>query len=498
MTHRMSAQRLWHPRGVADVDVLIIGAGLSGIGAACHLTRERSETTYLIVEARDALGGTWDLFRYPGVRSDSDMFTYGYSFRPWPGPRSIASGDAILSYLQDTAQKYDLHGHIRLGHRVISAAWSSTQAQWTVQIEQTATDEMLRMTARFLWGNTGYYRYDHGHTADIPGLDQFAGDTIHPQHWPTDFDPTGKRIVVIGSGATAITLVPELARSAEHVTMLQRTPSYVASLPANDPLAQRLDGRVPSVVASKIVRAQNIVTAQATYRLSRASPKLLKKILRDNAAKHLPQDYDVQEAFEPAYDPWDQRLCVTPDHQLFDAISTGNAEVITSTIDKGVPDGVRLHDGRRIEADAIVTATGLEVLVLGGITFTVDDTPVDPADCLLYRGMMLSGLPNLAMSLGYTVASWTLESDLTAAHVCRLLAHMDRHGYRSVTPTLPPAAAQWDLAPPIDYSSGYIVRARAKLPSQGPVEPWRVSKRYLHDVLRLRVRSVSDPALRFT
>ncbi len=478
------------------VDVLVVGAGLSGIGAACHLSAELPHTSYLVLEARDAVGGTWDLFRYPGVRSDSDMATFGYGFRPWRSTRSLADGPSILRYLQDTARERGVLEHVRLGHRVVSAAWSSPQARWTVQVDR-ADGERREMTCRFLYCNTGYYRYDHGHTPDLPGLGEFTGPVVHPQQWPADLEWAGRRVVVIGSGATAVTLVPELARTAGHVTMLQRTPTYVFSVPSTDALAERLSRRLPPTLAFGLVRARNAVRAEAVYRLTRVAPGVVRSRLRRAAAAHLPPGYDVAADFEPDYDPWDQRLCAALDGDLFAAVSTGSAEVVTGTIERVLPHDIRLTDGRELPADVVVTATGLELLALGGIALSVDGRPVDPADCLTYRGMMLSGVPNLAFTIGYTTASWTLRSDLVATHVCRMLRHLGARGARVVTPVLPARASSWERAPLIGFSSGYVLRGRALMPQQGPRAPWRLHQSYLRDLLTLRLGRVATSALRF-
>ena len=483
--------------GTTHVDVLVVGAGLSGIGAACHLTRELPRTSYLVLEARDAVGGTWDLFRYPGVRSDSDMATFGYGFRPWRSTRSLADGPSILRYLQDTAREHGVLDHVRLGHRVVSAAWSSPESRWTVRVER-ADGTRLELTCRFLYCNTGYYRYDHGHTPDIPGLGDFAGPVVHPQQWPAGLDWSGRRALVVGSGATAVTLVPELARTgAAHVTMLQRTPTYVFSVPPTDAFAERLSRRLPPSVATGLLRAKNVLRGEATYRLTRVAPGAVRALLRRSAASHLPPGYDVAADFEPDYDPWDQRLCAAQDGDLFAVISDGSADVVTGTIETVLPHGIRLDDGRELQADILVTATGLDLLAFGGIELSVDGAAVDPADCLTYRGMMLSGVPNLAFTIGYTTASWTLRADLVATHVCRLLRHLGRCGHTVVTPTLPAGASDWDPAPLIGFSSGYVLRGRALMPQQGPRAPWRLHQSYLRELVALRLGRVATAALRF-
>jgi monooxygenase len=497
--HRVGVQQqagAQQQAAVTHVDVLVVGAGLSGIGAACHLARELPRTSYLVLEARDAVGGTWDLFRYPGVRSDSDMATFGYGFHPWRGTQSLADGPSILRYLQDTAREHGVLEHVRLGHRVVSAAWSSQDTRWTVHVER-ADGERLETTCRFLFCNTGYYRYDHGHTPDIPGLDDFAGPVVHPQQWPADLDWSGRRVVVVGSGATAVTLVPELARTAAHVTMLQRTPTYVFSVPPTDALAERLSRRLPPPVASSVVRVKNALRGEVVYRLTRVAPGVVRSVLRRDAARHLPPGYDVAADFEPDYDPWDQRLCAAPDGDLFAAVREGSAEVVTGTIERVLPHGIRLHDGREVPADIVVTATGLDLLAFGGIALSVDGTPVDPAGCLTYRGMMLSEVPNLAFTIGYTTASWTLRADLVATHVCRMLQHLGRRGHTVVTPVLPAGASAWQRDPLIGFSSGYVLRGRALMPQQGPRAPWRLHQSYLRDLVTLRLGRVATSALRF-
>ena len=487
-----------YPRTDVDVDVLIIGAGLSGIGAACHLRREAPWATYLVLEAREAIGGTWDLFRYPGVRSDSDMYTFGYSFRPWTGDRSLADGASIRQYIQDTADEYGVPENIRFGHRAISADWSSQDQRWTVRVEASPAEQRQTsvLTCAFLFANTGYYRYDEGYTPPLPGLADFAGTLVHPQHWPTDLDVTGKRVIVIGSGATAITLVPTLAETAEHVVMLQRTPTYVAARPARDKVAGFLSGHLPAQVSTPIVRWKNILTSVGTYELSRRSPALMKGLLRKWAAAELPEGYDVQAAFEPSYDPWDQRLCLAQDGDLFHAVAGGRAEIVTGRIDTILPDGIRLTSGDVLPADVIVTATGLTVLMLGGMTATIDGRTVDYGSLVAYKGMMFSGVPNFALTIGYANASWTLKADLVASYVCRLLNHLRDEQYASVAPVLPDGAGDWERVPLIDLQAGYVLRSLPDLPAQGPKPPWRMYQNYPRDVALMRYARL-DGALRF-
>jgi monooxygenase len=477
------------------VDVLIVGAGLSGIGAACHLKQRCPDRTFTIIEARGAIGGTWDLFRYPGIRSDSDMFTLGYSFRPWTRPESIAEGTAIRAYIQDTAREHGVADSIRFHHRVESATWSSEQARWTVRARRTDTSEPVVVTCSFLFACTGYYRYDEGYTPQFPGTERFAGRIVHPQHWPEDLDHTGKRVVVIGSGATAVTLVPAMAEKAAHVTMLQRSPSYVVSLPSTDPIADSLRRRLPAKAAYPLARWKNVLLGMVSFQLSRRAPGVMKALLRKGAVAKLPEGYDVQTHFGPRYNPWDQRLCVAPDGNLFDAISSGRVSVVTDQIDTFTEGGVRLASGAELAADVIVTATGLNLLAIGGLTLNVDGVDVDLGRTVAYKGVMLSGIPNFAMTIGYTNASWTLRADLICGYVCRLLNHMDRRGYQVCTPVAPPSA---ELAPLINLTSGYVRRGSDAMPKQGSSAPWRVYQNYLRDVRMLRRGPVQDEGVRFS
>ncbi|MFY1682561.1 flavin-containing monooxygenase [Micromonospora sp. WMMD730] len=477
------------------VDVLIVGAGLSGVGAACHLRRTCPDTTYAVVEARDAIGGTWDLFRYPGIRSDSDMFTLGYVFRPWTAPQAIADGDTILRYVRETAREYGVEEHIRFRHRVRRAEWDSTTARWTVHVHRDDTADDIVLTCGFLFSCTGYYRYDAGYTPDFPDVGRYTGRLVHPQHWPDDLDHTGRRVVVIGSGATAVTLVPALARRAGHVTMLQRSPTYVIALPARDRLADVLRRRLPARAAHRLVRAKNVLFGTVNYQLARRAPRTVRAFLRRAAKGRLPAGYDVDRHFSPRYDPWDQRLCVAPDGDLFDALSTGRASVVTDTVDAFTPDGVRLGSGAELPADIVVTATGLQLLALGGMTLTVDGVDVDLGATVAYKGMMLSGVPNFALTIGYTNASWTLKADLVATYVCRLLRHLDATGQQVVTPVAPPDG---DLSPLIDLRSGYVLRSVDTLPRQGARAPWRLHQNYPRDVVLMKHGRLVDEGVRFS
>jgi monooxygenase len=474
-------------------DVIIVGAGLSGIGAACHLRREFPGRSLAILEGRAAVGGTWDLFRYPGVRSDSDMFTLGYSFRPWEGADAIADGSSILRYIEDTAREFAVAGHIRLNHRVTTAAWDSEAAQWTVTAHRPDIGEDVTMTARFLWVCTGYYRYDEGFTPKFPGADQFEGPLVHPQHWPEDLDYAGKRVVVIGSGATAVTLVPSMATSAGHVTMLQRSPTYIAVAPRRDRFAGLLHRVLPKSLAHTAIRWRNTLLDLAIFQVSRRRPGLIKSLMRRETVKQLPAGYDVEKHFTPTYDPWDQRVCLAPDGDLFAAIRDGRASVVTDVVDTFTPDGIRLKSGQEIAADVVVTATGLTMLALGGMEVSVDGGPIDMASTVSYKGMMVSGVPNFFWTLGYTNASWTLKADLISRYVCRLMDHMDGNGHSSVTP-LPPADGE--LAPLMDLTSGYVRRGIGQFPRQGTVVPWRQQQNYLRD-LRLLTRGPVDDHVLF-
>jgi monooxygenase len=478
------------------LDVLIVGAGLSGIGAACHLRRNCPQKSFAIAEAREASGGTWDLFRYPGIRSDSDMFTLGYAFRPWREAEAIADGPSILSYIRETARDGGVEGAIRYNRRVVRASWSSIEARWTVELECADTGASETLTCGFLFANTGYYRYDEGYTPELEGSERFAGQIVHPQHWPEDLDYTGKRVVVIGSGATAVTLIPAMAERAAHVTMLQRSPSYVVSLPAGDPIADALRAVLPARIAYPIVRAKNVIVQSIVYKLCRAAPRLMKALLRRGVAGRLPAGYDVDTHFKPRYEPWDQRLCLVPDGDLFEAISSGRATVVTDRISSFTEHGLLLASGTELEADVVVTATGLNLLVLGGMSIAVDGREIQLSQTVGYKGMMLSGVPNLALTLGYTNASWTLKGDLVADYVCRLLTHMDERGAAQCTPRAPDPSQP--LAPFLDLASGYVQRSIAELPKQGAVTPWRLHQNYLRDVMMLRFGPLEDEAIDFT
>lgn len=483
------------------VDVLIVGAGLSGIGAGHHLQANCPGKSYLILEGRDSIGGTWDLFRYPGVRSDSDMFTLGYSFRPWTDPKSIADGPRILDYIRRTAAEEGIDRKIRFNHRVKRASWSSHDARWTVEAERKAPDvaaaaEMVRFTCNFLFMCSGYYNYAAGYTPEFPGTQNFAGRVVHPQKWTDDIDCAGKRVVVIGSGATAVTLVPELAKAAAHVTMLQRSPTYVVSRPAQDPLANKLRRNLPAKLAYHMIRWRNVLWGMYFFRLCRRDPARAKQLILGGVRLALGPDYDVGTHFTPRYNPWEQRLCLVPDGDLFRAIRQGSASVVTGHIDKFTEKGIRLKDGGELQADLIVTATGLDLQVLGGMEVSVDGRKVDPAKTLGYKGMMYSDVPNFASALGYTNASWTLKCDLTCEYVCRLINYMDRRGYRQCMPrNLDPTVTE---RPWIDFSSGYVQRSIAKLPKQGSKRPWRLYQNYALDIVTLRFGKIDDGVMQYS
>lgn len=474
-------------------DVVIIGAGLSGIGAGYRLQTRCPRKKYVILEARDQIGGTWDLFRYPGVRSDSDMFTYAYPFRPWKGAKALADGPAILDYVRDTAREYGVDRHIRFQHRVQSASWSSEDARWTIEV--SSRGETLRFTSDFLYGCTGYYRYDAGYEPRFPGSERFQGQIVHPQHWPDDLNYAGKKVVVIGSGATAVTLVPAMASTAGHVTMLQRSPSYILSLPDHDSAADLLRRRLPGRTAHWLARWKNIFLNLWIYQMSRRVPKVMRSMLRDGAVKNLPQGYDIDRHFKPRYEPWDQRLCLIPNNDLYKAVREGRASVVTDQIETFTERGVRLQSGQELEADIIVTATGLQMLAIGGLNIAVDGTPVHPGESYVYKGAMLSNVPNFAFCIGYTNASWTLRADLASTYVCRLLNYMDRRGYRVCKPVCD--SSKMDSRPLLNLTSGYVLRAAANLPKQAARQPWVIKQNYILDMLTMKLSRMEDGVLRF-
>ncbi|MGK2865674.1 MAG: flavin-containing monooxygenase [Mycobacterium sp.] len=476
-----------------SVDVLIIGAGISGIGAAYYLQREHPGRSYTILEARGASGGTWDLFRYPGIRSDSDLHTFGYEFKPWRDEHAIATGDKILAYLRETVDENGIEDKIRYHHRVLGAAWSSAQARWVVDVE--CDGEVIELSANWLFCAGGYYRYDQGFTPEFEGSERFGGQIVHPQHWPEDLDYTGKKVVVIGSGATAVTLVPSMAGAAAHVTMLQRSPTYVMPVPAKDGFANAARKLLGEDRGYALARRKNIGKQRAVYTFCQKYPTAARRLIRRVNAAKLPAGYPVDEHFSPAYNPWDQRLCAVPDGDLFAAISDGSASVVTDRIATFTERGVLLASGRELDADIIVTATGLNVQLFGGVTLTVDGEPVDLSQTVAYKGIMLSGIPNFAFAFGYTNSSWTLKVGLLCEHFCRLLRHMDDHGFDSVRPELEDPAMP--TKPLLDFGAGYVQRAINEIPRQGVRGPWQMTMNYTVDADVLRTGPVTDPGLRF-
>lgn len=477
------------------VDVLIVGAGLSGVGAACHLRQRCPGKSFAILEGRGAMGGTWDLFRYPGIRSDSDMYTLGYRFRPWLHSKAIADGPTILNYIRETAAEFGVDKTIRYGHRVRLASWSSEDALWTVEAETGPEKSVTRLTCNFLYLCTGYYDYEGGYTPEWPGFESFRGRVVHPQKWPEDLDYAGQRIVVIGSGATAVTLVPALAERAEHVTMLQRSPTYVASRPSEDKLANWFRRRLPSRAAYVLTRWKNVLTGMFFYHLARRRPELFKRVLAKGVRQQVGEEY-ASKHFTPRYNPWDQRLCLVPDSDLFRAIRDGRASVVTDHIESFTETGLQLKSGGQIDADIVVTATGLVLKLMSGLRLVVDGEPVEMSKTLAYKGMMYSDVPNLASALGYTNASWTLKCDLTAEYVCRLLNHMERHGYARCTPRVNDPEVKEE--PIIDFTSGYVQRALHTLPRQGSKTPWKLHQNYVKDLSMLRYGRVEDGVMEFT
>lgn len=481
-------------------DVLIVGAGLSGIGAAYHLQTECPGRRYVILEGRDTLGGTWDLFRYPGIRSDSDMYTLGYRFKPWTNARAIADGPAILGYIRETAAENGIDRHIRFRHKVVAASWSTPDAIWTVEVEHAPADgravERLRFTCNFLFMCSGYYRYDAGYLPDFPGIERYAGRVVHPQKWTGDIDYAGRRVVVIGSGATAVTLVPEMAKDAEHVTMLQRSPTYVVSRPAQDRIANALRRVMPASWAYMLTRWKNVLLGMYFYRLARRRPAQVKKFLVDGVQAAIGSKVDVAKHFTPRYNPWDQRLCLVPDGDLFRALDTGRASVVTDEIETFTARGIRLKSGAELQADLVVTATGLVLATLGELELRVDGRKVEASQTFGYKGAMYSDVPNLASAFGYTNASWTLKCDLTCEYVCRLLNYMDRHGHRQCTPRN--RDPELKAEPWIDFSSGYVQRAAALLPRQGDRKPWRLYQNYIRDLFTLRYGRIDDGVMEFS
>jgi cation diffusion facilitator CzcD-associated flavoprotein CzcO len=484
---------------IEHFDVLIVGAGLSGIGAAVQLKKNCPERSFAIFEGRQSLGGTWDLFRYPGIRSDSDMYTLGYAFKPWTEDKSIADGATILKYIDDTARDYGIAPHIRYGHRVKKASWSTPEARWTLEIEKETEgprQEHLTLTCNFFYVCSGYYNYEQGYTPDFPGAERFAGRMVHPQQWKADIDYTNKQVVVIGSGATAVTLVPSMAEKAAHVTMLQRSPSYVVARPAKDRMAQRMNQYLPSRWAYGITRWKNVLLGALFFRLSKRYPEFIKKMILEGVKKFVGPNCDVEKHFTPSYKPWDQRLCLVPNADLFKAIRTGKASVVTDHIESFTEKGIKLRSGQELQADVIVTATGLDLLAMGGMVLMVDNQPIALNKTMSYKGMMLDGVPNLTYVTGYTNASWTLKADLVGDYACRLLNTMSRKGWRQCTPILNDPRVKEESW--IDFTSGYIQRSLHKFPTQGNRKPWRLHQNYALDLFTLRFGAVEDGTLVFS
>ena len=477
-----------------SIDVLIIGAGLSGIGGACHLRRNCPDRSFMILESREASGGTWDLFRYPGIRSDSDMYTFGYGFKPWSDKSSIADGHKILSYIREAAAEYDVEQHIRYQHKVVSASWSSTQSRWLVTAERGDTGEQVTISCQFIFSCSGYYDYDQGYTPEFAGIDKFKGQVIHAQHWPEQLDYQGKRVVVIGSGATAVTLVPAMSQDTASLVMLQRTPTYIASVPKEQPLAETLRKWLPDSWVFRLIRWKQVLFQIYLYQLSRRNPQGLRKYLLGLVRKEMGPDYDVDTHFTPDYNPWDQRLCGVPDGDLFAAIREKRAEVVTDHIDQFNKEGIHLKSGKQLDADIVVLATGLNLKFAGGVQYSVDGKVLDFAEHFIFRGMMFSGLPNMAFTVGYTNSSWTLKADLTGQYVSRLLNKMARHSYTTVTPRL---TGEVEEMPLLDFDAGYVLRSRESFPKQGNRLPWKNYQNYIRDFIGLRLGRQNDDELEF-
>jgi monooxygenase len=482
-----------------QLDVLIIGAGISGIGAAVHLQRACPGKSFAILEARERIGGTWDLFRYPGVRSDSDMYTLGFSFKPWTQPKSIAEGRTIQAYLQETVAEHQLDQHIRHGQKVERAEWDSTTARWTLTIADAKTGASHRVQTSFVFMCGGYYRYDQGYTPEFAGREDFEGVVVHPQHWPEALDFAGKRVVVIGSGATAVTLVPAMAdQGAAHVTMLQRSPTYMGSRPAEDAIALQLRKRLPEKLAYKVIRQKNVRMGALFYKLSKSQPDKVKAKFLEGIRAELP--HGNLPDFTPTYNPWDQRVCLVPDGDLFRNMRARKVDVVTATIDRFTPTGVQLSDGRELAADIVVTATGLNLQMFGGVETIVDGNTIDPGTSVLHKGVMLTGIPNFAMWFGYTNASWTLKADLTSEYMCRVLRYLDANGKRVVMANRNAAGCSNPdaLEPFVDFSSGYFQRSQHLLPKQGKALPWKLHQNYFADIKLLRKGAVADEGLLFS
>lgn len=480
---------------VKHVDVLIVGAGISGISAAWHLQKKCPQKSFAILEGRNAIGGTWDLFRYPGIRSDSDMYTLGYSFKPWKDTKVIAEGHTIRAYVQETAQENGIDKKIQFGHKILSSSWSSADAQWTVSALQVATGKTVQFTCNFLMMCTGYYNYDAGYTPEFAGIKKYKGQVIHPQKWPENLDYTGKRVVVIGSGATAVTLLPAMTDKAAHVTMLQRSPTYVASVPQNDIVAKQMRRFLPEMAVYRFGRTRNVGLQMGVFNLAKSKPAVLRRFLLGQVRRQLGKDFDMKH-FTPSYNPWDERLCAVPDGDLFKAIRRGKASVVTDHIDTFTAKGIKLKSGEELEADIVITATGLDLQMLGGMALSVDGQPFDVSKAMNYKGLMFEGLPNLSMTFGYTNASWTLKADITSEYICRLLTHMSKKGVRQCVPQNNDASVVPETF--LNMRSGYIQRAVGKLPQQGNKAPWRVYMNYALDLAVLRYRPIEDGVMQLS
>ena len=477
------------------LDVLIVGAGISGIAAAYHLQKDCPRKTFAILEARAALGGTWDFFKYPGLRSDSDLYTFGFSFKPWTSDKAIADAATILQYLKDTAAEFGIDRTIRYRQRVIEVSWNSQDAVWSVTVATGADGARILYTCNYLYMCSGYYDYSKGHTPHFDGVDDYKGRLVHPQDWPADLDCTDRKVVVIGSGATAVTLVPELAKTARHVTMLQRSPTYIVARPSQDPIATWLRKRLPGGMAHRLTRWKNVLLGIAFYKFARGYPDRMTALIRKGTTAQLGTDFDVARHFTPTYKPWDQRLCLVPDGDLFKALRNGRASIATDRVTRFTEDGLELASGAHLDADIVVTATGLELIMLSGIPVSVDGVRVDVAKALIYKGMMLSGIPNFAFAVGYTNASWTLKCELTAKYICRLLNRMDRHDEAYCVPQRDPASDTTE--PALDFTSGYVQRAANILPKQGTKAPWKLHQNYAIDLFNFTFGKLDDGAMRF-
>ncbi|GAB11479.1 monooxygenase [Gordonia araii NBRC 100433] len=485
------------PTATTDYDVVIVGAGISGIGAAHYLRTEHPEKSFTILESRDAIGGTWDLFRYPGIRSDSDLYTFGYEFKPWRDEQSIADAPRILEYLREAVAEDHLEDKITFHRRVIAADWSDADQAWHLTVARTDKGPRAKtetITTRWLFSGTGYYNYEQGYSPEFPGSDRFGGQIVHPQHWPEDLDYKGKKVVVIGSGATAVTLLPAMAPDTEHITMLQRTPSYIMPLPRHDPIARGLMRVFGDERGYQLSRQKNILQSKAIYQYCQRFPKLARATIRKVNESQLPKGYDIDTHFNPPYDPWDQRLCAVPDADLFKQLRKGQASMVTGQIKTFDETGIELQDGRHLDADIIITATGLNLQLFGGMDLSVNGEPVDLPSRIAYRGAMLSGVPNFIMAIGYTNSSWTLKIGLLCEWFCRVLSHMDRDGYASVRPVAP---KNMETRPILDFDAGYVKRALDTLPKQGAADPWKTTMAVSHDVKNLRKGAVDDGFLRY-